>query len=167
MPMSVGVSGAWKSTAGVSVGVSSAWKTVSKAWVGVGGAWKEFYNAVSLPSTITENKPTVSPTAATAGIIFNSNGTYAASDGAPSGNWFSPTTTGVGGSYEIRWTTTSGSLDSGTAGSWLALSSNRTFSITQSTPGNKTCVGTVEIRDTATSTVQTTCTVTLYAEVSL
>lgn len=164
----VGVGGAWKDLAAVSVGVSGAWKTVTDGWVGVGGAWKKFYAAlvIALPASITETKLAFSPSPATAGMNFNSNGTYAAADGAPAGNWATPTTTGVGSDYEIRWTNTSGTLSSGTAGAWLALTSGQSFAVTQSGVGTKSCTGTVEIRDAATSTVQTTSTVTLSAEVA-
>lgn len=165
----VGVGGAWKDLAAVSVGVGGAWKTVSDGWVGVGGAWKKFYAAlvIALPSTIGETKVVADPADATAGITFSSNGTYAAADGTPSGNWATPTTTGVGSDYEIRWTNVSGTLTTGTAGSWLDMASGQYFDVQRTTVGTKSCQGTVEIRDKATSTVQTTSTVTLTAEVSL
>lgn len=57
---------------------------------------------------------------------FGSNGTFDGNGGVP--NWFTPTTTGIGNSYWIRVTRTSGNAFTiGTESTWLALSSNQTF----------------------------------------
>lgn len=83
-------------------------------------------------------------------ITFNSDGTWTvASSTAPdSGTW--KTGGGVGSDYQVRWTNTSGSLTSGTSGSWQTISGPITFSVeTSGIPGGKSCTGTVEIRRTA------------------
>lgn len=43
MPMSVGVSAAWKSVTGLHVGVSGVWKGITAGHVGVSSAWKLFH----------------------------------------------------------------------------------------------------------------------------
>lgn len=67
--------------------------------------------------------------------------------------------------YEVQVTATGDTWAlTGTLGSWLNLGTQRTWSMLGS-PGNYvTCTLTVQIRDTATSTVQTTATITLTAD---
>ena len=78
------------------------------------------------------------------------------------GDWVRPKGAAPG-SYECRATLNSGVTPSGTLGSWLALTSTRTWGLVQSTIGSTTCVLTVEIRRG--TTVLATSTVTLNAEV--
>lgn len=167
MTASVGVSGAWKAIEAVSVGVSGAWKTVAKGWVGVGGAWKVFYEAlvIALPASITEVRLVASPSVANATITVASDGTYTTSDGTPSGNWATPGSVGIGAAYDIRWTVVSGTLTTGTAGTWQSLSSSRTYGRNRTGVGTEQAIGTVEIRDATTLSVLTTSTFTLNAEV--
>ena len=69
------------------------------------------------------------------------------------------------GDYEVRATLVSGNTPSGSAlSTWLVLSSDRTWQLSAS-PGNLlACTLTIEIRDTATSTVRATATVNLEAD---
>ncbi len=89
-----------------------------------------------------------SPDDATCTLNVLANGGYTV-DGLATGSiasGFWRTGGGTGSDYWIRWTNTSGTLSSGTAGSWLSLASNRAFGVTFTSPnGSKTCVGTVEI----------------------
>ena len=69
---------------------------------------------------------------ATAGVQFQSDGDIIATSGTPSaslGDWIDPKGSAPG-LYEIRATVTSGTLSSGTANTWQALTSSRTWSIT-------------------------------------
>lgn len=52
-------------------------------------------------------------------VVLNAGGTL----------WYNPITPAVGNSYWVRATVTSGALTSGTTGSWLALTSARTWSV--------------------------------------
>lgn len=79
------------------------------------------------------------------------------------GDWISPKAA-AGGNYEVRATVVSGSVSSGTTGSWLALSSDRTWTRSRVTSGTDTVVLTIEIRRTGTTTVLATCTRTLVAD---
>ena len=84
---------------------------------------------------------------------------------SPAGQWITPAS-GFSG-YDARATVTSGSGGSlsGTTGSWLNLSSSRTWELTSFTSG-LLCdrVLTVEIRDATTLTVLTSATITLQVE---
>lgn len=88
----------------------------------------------------------------------NSAGTYSQSE-----QWNSiPSTTG---NYEVRATLVSGSTPAGSAlATWLAVSSFRSWMLTATAGNFLTCVLTVEVRDTATSTVRATASVTLTAD---
>lgn len=88
----------------------------------------------------------------------NFNGVYSVQE-----QWDSiPSTVG---NYEVRATLVSGNTPTGSAlGSWLVLSTTRDWTLTAS-PGNVlVCTLTIEIRDTATSTVRATATVNFTAD---
>jgi hypothetical protein len=80
------------------------------------------------------------------------------------GDWITPRSA-AGGNYEARWTNTSGTLSSGTAGTWEALSTTRQWAVSRVGVGSKTCTGTLEIRRTAGGAVLDSTNVTLTAEV--
>ena len=82
------------------------------------------------------------------------NGNTAKGDITPNPGWYAPTTGSIGSTYEIRVTSTFGTFSTGTSGTWLALSSARTWTV--STSGFKTVTFTIEIREAATSTVVAT-----------
>lgn len=95
-------------------------------------------------------------------VEFNTDGTQYRQEGsaakASMGSWLK---TGVVGDYQIRATLTSGTSPSGTVGSWLALSSTQTWSV--SAPSGTQVVTELlfEIRDAATSAVLDSATVIL------
>ena len=68
--------------------------------------------------------------------------------------------------YECRMTMTGGTTFSSgdVAGSWLALSSTRSWVVSRATVGAKQATATIEIRDVATSTVRATSTVDITAD---
>ena len=79
------------------------------------------------------------------------------------GDWISPKASAPS-DYEVRATLNSGTLTSGTTGSWLALSSNRSWTLTRATVGAADQVNlTIEIRKGAGATLASA-TVTLDAE---
>lgn len=84
-------------------------------------------------------------------LTFANTGGWSCTDDASStGTWL---LNGLANQFEIRWDNLSGTLSTGTAGSWLPLSSDQTFGVTRTTLGNKTCVGTCSIRVAATGIV--------------
>lgn len=98
--------------------------------------------------TVSASSVAGSPTV-TAQVSFNSNGTYSDGD---AGNWYLPTTTNIGNSYDIKLDITSSALGGGatigTYGSWLALSSDRTFGVlrSSSSAGTNSVSGNLSIR---------------------
>lgn len=96
--------------------------------------------------------------AGVANAITTSSGTGAIE------NWVTPTGA-AGANYEARVTVNSGTLTSGTTGTWTALSSTQTWNVTRSTVGTKACNITVEIRLTSSGTVLDSATIDLSANV--
>lgn len=79
------------------------------------------------------------------------------------GNWATPTS--VAANYEVYATLVSGVLSVGTTGSWLALSSTRSWSRNRSAlSGISIAQITVDIRLIGTTTVLDSATITLTAE---
>lgn len=76
--------------------------------------------------------------------------------------WCTPTS--AASNYEVLATVTIGSLSSGTAGSWLPLSSTQTWTRTASIGTNEVCEFTVQIRKVGTTTVLASATITLEAD---
>jgi hypothetical protein len=81
--------------------------------------------------------------------------------------WCTPTS--AAGNYEVFATlnsSTGSGLSSGTTGSWLALTSNRTWTVTESTSGNLSGAELgMQIRKIGTTTVLATATINIEAEV--
>lgn len=76
--------------------------------------------------------------------------------------WCTPTAEAV--NYEALITVTSGSLTSGTTGSYVALSTTQTWTLNANIGINALCIFTVQIRRVSTSTVLATATITLNAD---
>jgi hypothetical protein len=70
---------------------------------------------------------------------------------------------GAASDFEVKAEYT-GDTPTGTFSTWLALSSTRTWTMVNGSPGILTADITLEIRDVATSTIQDTATITLSAE---
>ena len=102
-----------------------------------------------------------SPSSATCRYTLESDGD--SNEGGLAGKWLIGSTSGS--LYEAKVTVTSGSLSAGTTGSWLALSSNRTWSVIRSSLGTSTCTFTIEVGLAGTSTALDSATVTLTATV--
>lgn len=78
-----------------------------------------------------------SPTTAVASVTMATDGAMSFAGNSPPAaqDWYTPTTVGIGSSYWVVATLNSGSLSSGTTGSTLALSSNRTWQRNQASLG--------------------------------
>jgi hypothetical protein len=103
------------------------------------------------------------PANATASYTLSTTGEVVDHDGVTLETWL---LSGVVADYQVRATLASGtSMSAGTVGSWLALSSSRTWSQTRTTVGTRSGTLTIEIRDVATSTIIDSASVTITAEV--
>lgn len=103
----------------------------------------------------------------TASFTMNSNGTYSSVGNlsSVSGTW--QTGTGTGSSYDVRVTLITGTFSSGTTGTWVSLSTTRSWSCVQSSPGFKYTNATLEIRDASTLAVLATSDLTVQASVGI
>lgn len=105
---------------------------------------------------------------ASAGYTLESDGDELKSEGASTddlGDWITPKGLAPG-AYECRMTYSSGDTPAGPAlGSWHALTSSRSWSLTQSGTGSKDFSGTIEIR-TGGGLIVASAAVSLSAEVT-
>lgn len=118
--------------------------------------------------------PAFSTSASSVGIRLTRGGQYHVGDSSSSltptysdigGNeWVNQESATVGDAFEAMLETSSGTLSSGTADSWLALSSTRSWEVSQNGVGTKTFTGTLKIRRG--STVMDTAAISLTATVT-
>lgn len=131
MPWYVRVSGTWKQVQVPAVRVSGSWKNIVSGYVRVSGVWKLFHALLSLRDWA----PTATfPSAATLTIQndgdISGNGTNVEAE-----DWSGVTSksSGFGDDWHVRSTVTSGSFTvDPSAGSWIALTTNRTWTVTGS-----------------------------------
>jgi hypothetical protein len=106
----------------------------------------------------------VSVASLTAGTDGTSSGSGNAGVTAPAW-WSAAPDVGIGSDYEIRATLATGDAPtSGTLNTWLSLGTARTWSQSQAVDGQRSCTLTIEIRDSATQTVQGTATWSLSVD---
>jgi len=112
----------------------------------------------------------LSPATAGAGYRLTSGGLEQSGVGSANlvsystiADWVTPTSNA--NLYEVRATLTSGSLSSGTTGSWLALTSTRTWEVAQTGLGSQSATLDVEVRLASSGVVKATGLVSLTAEV--
>jgi len=119
----------------------------------VGGSGVFLTQFLSTNSAIgTGGSSTVTITANTNGTLtVVGNGSIIDGSVTPNPGWYSPTTTAIGSSYQIRITPTAGSFTGGTVNTWLTISSARIWTV--STTGVQSVDFTIEIRDTSAGTV--------------
>lgn len=143
--------------------------TAGNAGIPTSGAIQldDFYGAsgVNLPASVSRMVNAPSPASATASVTVNRNGSI--SVGASTLLWHVNGDSTIGDSYEVRLDLSSGSLDSGSSGAWLSLSTARAFSITQSSVGSKSASGTLRIRRADTAVEQDTAPLSLSATVEV
>jgi len=166
MPLGHNVSGTWKDCA-IWHNVSGTWKKCA-LWHNVSGTWKQITTLLAslLPATITVWDSAISTADANATLTLGSGGGWSSSDGG-SGTWMSG---GSGSDYDAMMTTVSGTLTTGTAGTWQNLGTSRTWGRNETRNGNytSTYVGTLQVRMAASPyTVLSTTTVTLEAVVEI
>ena len=119
----------------------------------VGGSGVFLTQFLSTNSAIgTGGSSTVTITANTNGTLtVVGNGSIIDGSVTPNPGWYSPTTTAIGSSYQIRITPTAGSFTGETVNTWLTISSARIWTV--STTGVQSVDFTIEIRDTSAGTV--------------
>ena len=115
-------------------------------------------------SNLTANAEAFDPTAATASYSLTSAGVRTAS-GLSNANWINPA---VGmGDFEVLATVQSGALSSGSTGSYLPLSTTRTWTRQRSGVGSSACVIRIQVRRISDAVQVADVTITLQATVSI
>lgn len=117
---------------------------------------------INIPATLVASHIGQSPTNGYAEIEFRSDGTIYKQENATNtqlGTWL---VAGANSDYEVRMTGTGDSP--GTLNTWEALSTTRTWSLSQNIVGSKVFNGTVEIRKVSTGVVEDSGTVQITAE---
>ena len=148
--------GAWRKAKELHYRDAGTWRKVKEAWYRDGGVWQKFFssgeiiNPLPIPSSV--EVIALSPADARARIDMLSNGQISVFGiiGVETYNWFLPTVTGIGGSYWVRMRQVSGegpNLASDTVGSWLPLSTSRSWSwsVTSNSGGLRAGVVVIEI----------------------
>lgn len=143
-------------------------RRINEIWVNDAGTARRIFVGDQITiSDMTVPATTSSPTNATASYSLASDGDIDATAGTNTivdrGDWISPQINMS--AYEARVTVTSGALSSGTEGSWLALSSTRTWTVVHSGvgTGSTSCVFTLEIRRASDGVVLDTATISMQA----
>ena len=136
---------------------------------------RNFYGTSNVLISITDQTisgytvyPDVSETAYNLGGVAGQDGkvySYTTYDGYTElEQWCTPTA--QASNYEAFVTITSGYLDAGPTGSWVALNVSRQWFVSEASSGNsRTCTFTVQIRKIGTTTVLDTATISLEAGV--
>lgn len=171
MPVYVNDNGTLRQIQRAFVNDNGTLREITEIAVNDNGTLREvFLTQVELAASYDYSQAVDNPTDASAGFRLASTGDILGAETSnisPSflideGDWL---VSGAASDYEVRATLDSGALTSGTTGSWLALSTTRTWYCAQGGIGTKTADLTIEIRRASDSVVIATATVSLRAEV--
>jgi hypothetical protein len=168
MPISAKVSGSWQTITKPATKVSGTWRPLGGVWTRVSGVWQRVYTAAAISNQFANASFTSGTVTAT--YELNSNGIAYLTDNvsygdnllhAISNEWQGG---GTNSDFEARMTVNSGSLSAGTTGSWVALSSTQTWTLSRATAGISTASATLEIRLAGSATVLDSATIDFEAE---
>jgi hypothetical protein len=165
MPITIGTNSGNKNLTEVYVGTTSGNKQVTEMWIGTASGNKQVFSA----ETVFLSNLSIFATGGgsqTATYRLESDGDVISITtdfgSVDRGDWITPKSAAPS-DYQVLATVTSGSLSSGTAGTWLALSTTRSWTRTQEFTGSSDCTLTIQIRK-GTGSVLTSATITLSAE---
>lgn len=155
--------GTWRKARELYYRDGGAWRKIKEAWYRDGGVWRKVFSGdgpVSLfdGSLIGYQRNGATSTAAitfeTDGSVSESGVAFRVSGLAPGVIWHSPVTPGIGASYWIQ----------ANGGAWQQLSTARTFSVAQASPGSNSQNFLINISASAGGAILATGTVTLEAD---
>lgn len=159
MPITIS-DGTNRSITSVTVGDGGTNRVIREIWVGDAGTNRLVFAAVNLQGLDPFASAPV-PGPATAAYDLTSGGLEQAT-GSASGTWL---VAGVGADYDCMMTVNSGSLTSGTVGSWLNLGTTRSWTLTRNGAiGTTTCNCTIQIRSASSLAVLASANVMFTAE---
>jgi hypothetical protein len=155
--------GVWRTAQALHYRDAGTWRKLKAAWYRDGGTWRQIFSgegpvAAWGGSTVSYVR---SGATATAGVIFNTDGTLtdygtaSAVSNLPGGSlWFSLITTGIGSSYWVR----------ANGGSWVSLATAQSFGVSRATVGTTSTAFTFDLAATSGGTVLASGVVTCTAE---
>jgi hypothetical protein len=145
----IGTSGGNKLVTQPTIGTSGGDKDATQAWVGTSGGNKLTFPDFTFVSSGPYVDEATAPATASVTISFRDTGdiylTTANSGSGSLGSWVTPAGAAPG-DYELFATLNSGTLFSGTTGSWLALTSDRDYTVERPTNGFTSANLTFQIR---------------------
>lgn len=167
MSFNVNDSGTWRPLS-IWVNDSATWRKLA-IWVNDAGTWRQLTATDTLlVPQVTLSASSTAPTDATCNLRFDTDGHERGGNNAFTdfGAFISPTASTA--NYSVRATTTSGAFTSGTTGSYLALTSNRLWTVVfTGNNGSASCTATFDFARTAdTSTIVYSVSITMDASVS-
>lgn len=145
--------GTWREATEVHVNDSGTWRNIQEVHVNDGGTWRLVFQAAVffVPTGFATDNQLV-PNPATAQVVFATDGTGTATNQAGF-NWVTPTSLAPG-AYTIRAHVAAGSTPSGsTLDADLALSSQRSWLVTQSGAGTTSSTLDLTLKDGGGNTV--------------
>jgi len=150
-------------TARANVNIKSAGVDLAQIFRDIGAhTFVDFADRTVSASGTSGQTRTAGYTLQAAGNIFVNNGTGSVDSGV---DWISPTSAAA--SYSCKATAVSGTVSSGTIGSVLALTSDRTWTVVQGpTTGTKQAVIDIQIIRNSDSAVMKTARITLNADIT-
>ena len=162
MPMHFRDGAAWRVAKELHFRDGAAWRKAKEVWVHDGTAWRKAFSGGAIVNplgALSFDDSQMWPDWAVASISFLNDGTL----GGVAGDWYAPTSAGIGASYWIRATLSSGNTPAGAAlNTWHSLSTARGWSLSQTTQGSKSCTLNISIAsDSAGTNIVSTGTLSL------
>lgn len=157
MTANIKVGGTFQEASGIHVKVGGTWQEVLEGHIRVAGVWQQFFAGLTFTLTVTaiaDTNPGVSSSAIN--VLRDGDLTFSGDTitGEDANEWVVPRSATVGDDYEMRMTVNSGnSPTTGTTGVWLALTSDRNYTLVRTVAGTSTGNWTLEIRRASDSVV--------------
>ena len=164
MTFAIKKSGAWATPATMKRKAAGSWVDIATVKAKKAGSWVQVWPMVAITN---QSVSRVASTSLTATYTLNTSGIVQKTEGGSTTTLETWLQAGAAGDYEVRATKLSGDSPTGSAlATWLPLSSTQAWTLTDAVNDGipLTCTLTVEIRDTATSTVQDTASITITSE---
>lgn len=164
MTFAIKKSGAWTTPATMKRKSSGSWVDIAVVKAKKAGTWVQVWPLVAITNQSVER---FASSALTASYTLNTSGIVQKTEGGSTTTLETWLLVGASSGYEARATVLSGDSPTGSAlATWLALSTTRAWTLTDAVNDGipLTCSLSVEIRDTATNTVQDTAIITITSE---
>ena len=168
MTLHLNDAGTWRTITNVYVNDAGTWREIQEIWVNDAGTWRQVYvnDVISISNQNAFSSETGVTALAQYSLDSTGNVRMTETDNGLANveTWLNNPANR--GNYDCRATMISGTLTSGTVGSWLNLASTRTWTLQRSTNGSINASFTLEIRRASDGTVLDTATISMQASFS-